>query len=376
MDALVTDAQIRWAVAGVRGLGRAGLEVIAMAPSRAGAGLWSRFAAAKEVGPDSVTSPREFAAAVARAAERHGPLVIYPGHEEAIDALFAADLPAGATLPYPSASATQAFRDKRALAGFAEEAGLAAPRTHLEATAGELAAGGVPLPCVIKPARPGTALTLTRLVDDAEALSALLSQLPDDESLLVQERAEGPLIGLALVIGRDGRQVARFQQVAERTWPPRAGGSTVARSTHPDVALAERASAMLAEAGYWGLAQLQFMSTERGHALIDVNTRFYGSMPLALLAGVNLPAAWHAVVKDRAPAQPPPYRVGVRYRWLEGEMIAAFRGSPKLLFDRGGRPRAGAMWAGDDPLPSALLAAESAASRLGRRVPGRRAGAA
>jgi len=376
MDALVTDAQIRWAVAGVRALGRAGLEVTAMASSRAGAGLWSRFAAAREVGPDSVASPREFGAAVARVAARHGPLVIYPGHEEAIDALFAADLPAGATLPYSGARATQTFRDKSALAGFAEEAGLAAPRTHVEATAGELAGGGVPLPCVIKPTRPGTALATTRLIDDAEALSALVSQLPDDEPLLVQERAGGALIGLALVVGRDGRQVARFQQVAERTWPPRAGGSTVARSTHPDLALAERATAMLAEAGYWGLAQLQFMTTDRGHALIDVNTRFYGSMPLALTAGVNLPAAWHAVVMDEAPAQPEPYRVGVRYRWLEGEMIAAFRGSPKLLFDRGGRPRAGAMWVADDPLPSALLAAESATSRLGRRLRGRGAKAA
>lgn len=370
MDALVTDAQIRSAVAGVRGLGRAGLEVAAMAPSRGGAGLWSRFAAAREVGPDSVASPREFAAAVAHIAQRHGPLVIYPGQEGAIDPLFAADLPPGATLPYPSASATQALRDKRALAGFAEQAGLAAPRTHLETTAGELAAGGVPLPCVIKPSHPGTALATTQLIDDAEALSALVSQLSADEPLLVQERAEGPLIGLALVVARDGSQAARFQQVAERTWPPRAGCSAVANSTHLDVALAERATAMLADAGYWGLAHLQFMTTDRGHALIDVNTRFYGSMPLALAAGVNLPAAWHAVVMDRAPAEPPPYRVGVRYRWLEGEMVAAFRGSPKLLFDRGGRPRAGAMWAGDDPLPSALLAAESAASRLRRRLPG------
>lgn len=375
MDALVTDAQIRWAVAGVRALGRTGLEVTAMASSRAGAGLWSRFAAAREVGPDSVASPREFGAAVARAAERHGPLVIYPGHEQAIDALFAADLPAGATLPY-SARATQAFRDKSALFGFAEEAGLAAPRTHVQATARELAAGGVPLPGVIKPARPGTALATTRLVDDAEALRELVSQLPDDEPLLVQERAREPLIGLALVVGRDGRQVARFQQVAERTWPPRAGGSTVARSTHPDLALAERATAMLANAGYWGLAQLQFLTTDRGHALIDVNTRFYGSMPLALMAGVNLPAAWHAVAMDRAPAQPPRYRVGVRYRWLEGEMIAAFHGSPKVLFDRGGRPRAGAMWASDDPLPGVLLAAESAGSRLGRRLRGQEAEAA
>jgi len=376
MVALVTDAQIRSAVAGVRALGRAGIEVIALAPSRAGAGLWSRFASAREVGPDPGQSPAEFGAAVASIGERRGPLVVYPGQELAIDPLFAADLPAGAVLPYPAPSVTRAFHDKGALGAFAERAGLAAPRTLAEATAGELAAGETPLPCAIKPARSGSALATTRVVDDAEALGALLSELPDDEPLLVQERAEGPLIGLALVVRRDGRLAAGFQQVAERTWPPSAGGSTVARSVHLDPELAERATALLAEVGYWGLAQLQFLTADRGHALIDVNTRFYGSMPLASLAGVNLPAAWHAVVMDRATPDPPPYRVGVRYRWLENEIIAALHGSPKLLFDRGGRPRAGAMWASDDPLPSALLAAGSVTSRVARRLSGRQAGAA
>lgn len=367
MDALVTDTHIRWAVAGLRGLGRAGVSTGALAPSRIGAGLWSRYAAVREVAPDSVARPAEFAAAVGRLAERYGSVVVYPGHEEAIDALFTAQLPSAVVLPYPNARVTQAFRDKRALADLAETAGLAAPHTLIEATAGELAVRDVPVPCVIKSARPGGALGLTQIVDDATQLAAVLERLPDDERLLVQERADGPLIGLALVVDRDGRQAARFQQVAERTWPPRAGGSTVARSTRPDEDLAERATAMLSGAGYWGLAQLQFLRTDRGPALIDVNTRYYGSMPLALDAGVNLPAIWHAVATG-APTKPAPvYRIGMRYRWLEGELIAALRGSPGVLLDRGSRPRAGAMWASDDPVPSALLALESGAKRVRER---------
>jgi predicted ATP-grasp superfamily ATP-dependent carboligase len=203
-------------------------------------------------------------------------------------------------------------------------------------------------------------------VDERE-LRELLESLPCDERLLIQERAEEPLVGLALVVGRDGSQVARFQQVAERTWPERAGGSTVAVSVEPDLDLAERATTLLADAGYWGLAQLQFLTTGRGPALIDVNTRFYGSMPLALAAGVNLPAAWHAVVMDRADGQPPRYSAGVRYRWLEGEIVAGLRGSPNRLLPLRPRPRAGAVWLRDDPVPSALLAVEMGWSRVARR---------
>ncbi len=367
MHALITDAHIRSAVAGLRALGRAGIRTVAMAPGRTGAGLWSRYAAAREIGPDSSRQPERLAQAVAAAGERHGPLVVYPGHEPAIDALFEAGLPESVTLPYPSSRVTGALRDKAQLAEMAERVGLAAPRTLLEARAGGIPPGSVELPCAVKPARTGGALDTTRVVVDERELRELLDSLPADEPLLIQERAEEPLVGLALVVGRDGSQVARFQQVAERTWPERAGGSTVAVSVEPDLDLAERATTLLAGAGYWGLAQLQFLTTDRGPALIDVNTRFYGSMPLALAAGVNLPAAWHAVVMDRADGQPPPYRAGVRYRWLEGEIVAGLRGSPGRLLPLRPRPKAGAVWLRDDPVPSALLAAELGWSRVARR---------
>src|SRR3954453_19763723 len=121
-DALVTDVHIRWAVAGLRGLGRHGLRTIAVGPDRAAAGVWSRYAAARAVAPDSVADPRGFAEVVGRLAAERGPLVVYPGHEEAIDALFEAPLPAEAILPYPGAAITQGLRDKPALAAYAEAA--------------------------------------------------------------------------------------------------------------------------------------------------------------------------------------------------------------------------------------------------------------
>ena len=366
MDALVTDAHIRWSVAGIRALGRAGLDVVALAPRREAAGLWSRHAVVRERGPDSIEDPRAFAATVGELARRYGPLVVYPAHEQAIDALFdpAAELPPEAILPYPGARETQVLRDKRELAARAQAAGLAAPATLAEATAAELLRTSPPVPCVVKPARPGSALQTTRVIETREQLDALLRELPEGEPLLVQERARGPLTGLAVVVDRDGRLVAQFQQVAKRTWPPEAGGSTLAVSVEPDAALAARTAAMLAEGGYWGFAQCQYLETASGPALIDVNTRFYGSLPLALAAGVNLPAIWHAVTLGREPGPPPSYRAGVSYRWLESELIAALRTSPRLLLERAPAPRSGAMWAGDDPVPSGLLAWEAIATRV------------
>lgn len=370
MPALVTDVHIRSAVAGLRGLARAGIEVVALGPRRSAAGLWSRHVAGRAVGPDVAADRAGFVARLARLATEHGPLVVYPGWEGALEALLGAreGLPEQAVLPYPASESVNAIRDKRRLQALAREAGIETPRTLAAATARELTASPPQTPCVVKPMRGGGPLASATVARFEDELLALLRSLPDGERLLVQERISGPLIALSLVIRRDGEPAACFQQAARRTWPADAGASTTAVSVATDERLAARAAGMLATAGYWGLVELQFVETGGGPALIDANPRFYGSLPLALAAGVNLPAAWHAVTLDRALPSPGRYRVGMSYRWLEGDLSAALRGEPRRLLEGPPRPRVGAMWASDDPLPAALLAADAAAVRLRRRL--------
>jgi predicted ATP-grasp superfamily ATP-dependent carboligase len=374
--ALVTDVHTRSGVAGLRALGHAGVEVVAFAPSRAAAGLWSRHRAGRSLGPDPVADPVGFCAALAGWAQTHGPVVVYPGQEASIDeVLGTAQRCSGIVLPYSGAAPVRALRDKCTLPALAEEAGVAVPRTFAEATKAELD-GSLGMPCVVKRTRLGVQAR-ARIVRSHIELHRVLEGVPEDESLLVQEQVRGPLIGLALVVGRDGRPVARLQQVALRTWPRDAGGSSLAVSVAPDERLTLGAVRLLRIAGYWGLAQLQFIDTARGPALIDVNTRFYGSMPLALASGVNLAAAWHAVATGAESPDPAgSYRSGVAYRSLRHDLSAAAHGAPRALLERSPNPTAGALWARDDPIPSALLAAQavsSAARRLASGV-GRRAG--
>ena len=57
MDALVPDAHLNAAVAGIRGLGRAGLRVIAVGPSWTAAGLWSQAHRRARGGPERDRRP-------------------------------------------------------------------------------------------------------------------------------------------------------------------------------------------------------------------------------------------------------------------------------------------------------------------------------
>jgi predicted ATP-grasp superfamily ATP-dependent carboligase len=315
-------------------------------------------------------NPAGFAAAVQRAALDHGPTVVYPGREESLEALLAArdGLPPEAVFPYPATAVVQQVRDKRALPDLAGEAGLTTPDRLMEATVAEVAAAHVPTPCVVKPLRKGAALHSAQALYDDAQLRALLDSLPDQEVIVVQRHHPGRLSALSVVVDREGALAARFQQEARRTWPADAGPSSLAVSVAPDAELAERVRRMLAGAGYWGLAQVQFIAAPDGARLIDVNPRFYGSLSLALAAGVNLPAVWHSVATGGRPTEPAPYEVGVTYRWLEAELFAVLHGSPRLLLERAQAPRTGPMWARDDPGPSFLLGAGAAAAWISRQA--------
>lgn len=378
MKALVTDAHLRSSVAGIRALGTAGVPLVAAATDRSAAGLWSRYVSARAALPAPQLSTQAFVDALGKLAARHGPLVVYPGQESSVGALLerADRLPPGVVSPYADVDAPRRLREKPELAELAVAAGLAAPRTLASGSSSELAGMKLRAPCAVKPVRPGGVLASTRVAEDEASLADLLASLPPDEPLLVQDHVGGPLTSVAIVTDSDGAVAARFQQEARRTWPPGAGASALAVSVTPDDDLVERGAALLRSVGYSGLAQLQFLRASDGPALIDVNPRFYGSLPLALAAGVNLPAAWHAVVTGgRPPPRSAPYRVGVTFRWLEADLMAAVDGSPGALLQRISRPAAGAAWSSADPVPGVMLAWQAVAGRvpkLARKLSNRR----
>ncbi len=372
MDALVTATHVPTAVSGLRALSRAGLRVLAVAPRRTAPGLWSRYAAGRALAPDPIDDPGGFVEAIGALAEQHGPLVVYPGSDEGVSLLVNARgrLPEQAILPYPGPAPLAALRDKRRLAELAAESGLKTPRTLLTGLSEELAAGELPDEAVIKAAQPGQAFHDPVVGESAGELRAALAGVPAGQELLLQERATGPLMALIVVVARDGSLVRRFQQVASHVWPEPAGASRRASSVEPDEELAEGARSLLAAAGHWGLAQLQFIVTGDGPRLIDINTRFYGSMELALASGVDLPVAWHKVTLSQPAGAPGPYTVGMSYRWLEADIMATLRGRPVGLFPRPPKPRTGPMWAPDDPVPTAMSAVLAVTGALARRLRG------
>jgi predicted ATP-grasp superfamily ATP-dependent carboligase len=319
-DVLVIDAgdgHGRSALAGVRALAAAGYRPLVGTYGAASLAAASRYCAQRiELPPPN---DQGFVAAVESATEARGAVALLPASDASLRAL---DRPGSH------------FVDKTNLAVLAREAGVPMPLTQTFASGADLvaAAGSLPYPIVVKPSVP---VFPARRFDDASQVAALSSI---DVELLVQPFLVEQLRAVAGVVWR-GRLVSAVHQRTERTWPADCGTASAAVSVEPDVTM--EAAVLRLLGGYEGLFQAQFA----GDMLLDLNPRLYGSMPLAVAAGANLPGVYCDLVRgEDVPTHRA--RAGVRYRWLEGDLrnlSASLRGrrggmraAARALFPRRG----------------------------------------
>ncbi len=253
--------------------------------------------------------------------------VTVPGGDAAgwLRAVEAATIEADVSLTLPSSDGAvvslglpgAALVDKRNVRAKAAAAGLRVPEEQVFDDRMALEhADGLPYPIVVKPAvRLGPSAPNAVRVDGPGGIERIVTGQP----LVVQPFLTGAMHACGgLVIG--GRLVAAVHQRYERIWPPECGVSSAAVTIDPDAELEERILELVR--GHEGIVQVQLVD---GH-VIDVNPRAYGSLPLAVRAGVNLPALWCSMLdRDSAPSNPVRARVGVHYRWLDADLRAVWR---------------------------------------------------
>ena len=381
MRALIIEPRgDRGSLAATRALSRAGWTVGVASSAKPSLAGRSRFAASRHRVPGAQEGVDRFVAAVNAAIADGGYEIVFCGAGDAeVTALSRCRGEIAATVPYPPHEIVLRALDKLELARAAERVGLPAATT-IVATVEELdrwmppfvvkARAHAPLADDVGPSRLEATIVADRAaaerrVDEIRALGG---------DPVFQEMLPGALVAFAAVADSDSRIIACAQQAADATWPPGAGVSARARTTPVDQGLAAQVEALLAELGWVGLAELQFLGTaDGGLELIDFNGRFYGSLALAISAGPNLPAIWAALATGRKPPRTVAARPGVRYQWLEGDVrraIAERRGG--IAADLAGTLRFApgathSTWSVADPGP-ALVAAGALAVRAAKLV--------
>jgi predicted ATP-grasp superfamily ATP-dependent carboligase len=153
--------------------------------------------------------------------------------------------------------------------------------------------------------------------------------------VLVQQRIIGPGVGVFVLLW-EGDVLAVFSHRRLREKPPSGGVSVYCESQEPDEQLVARSVTLLREFGWHGVAMVEYkVDAESGDAyLMEINGRFWGSLQLAIDAGVDFPRLLVSAALGETVQKLNGYRAGVRCRWVLGDvdhLIARLRRSPAAL---------------------------------------------
>jgi predicted ATP-grasp superfamily ATP-dependent carboligase len=250
--------------------------------------------------------------------------------------------------------------DKATVLATAGEAGIAVPAqwtVERKAQVGTILDSDLPMPVVVKPGRSvaravdgGMLKTSVQHARDRGELRRILNGLPTSAfPVLLQQRVTGPGVGVFLLVW-EGRLLARFAHRRLREKPPSGGVSVYRESTAMDPALLDRSVDLLRRFEWDGVAMVEYKvdaSTGTPY-LMEINPRFWGSLQLAIDAGVDFPRLLVSAARGQPVEGPEDYRTGVRSRWWWGDidhLLIRLKGSTETLHlppDAGGV--ASAVW--------------------------------
>lgn len=322
----------------VRDLGREGVPVIGIGRSEQALGMASRYL------QRGLVRPREAQALIEQLADLAAQLGPAPDGQPGAACLFAVsendiallnrhrERLGGYRIMFPSQVLMDRVLHKDRTYAAAAKVGIRTPRTEQVADLAQLDAVASTLryPVVLKWANPhevGAALHAAGLALDKthychtqqELLDYLRPYARAGRYPLIQEYCPGYGLG-QFVLMKDGVPHYTFQHRRMHEWPPEGGFSSMCVSLPPDshAALMAQSVALLRELEWEGIAMVEYRhDPETGEsALMEINGRFWGSLPLAYHAGARFPSMMARLFGLGQDIVAAPYRGGVRCRYM------------------------------------------------------------
>lgn len=327
---LVLDADMVSALATARALHRYGLTVDVASTTDQTLCAYSNTVRTSFCYPDPLTDDLGFIAwLVQRTTETSYSLVIPMTERTVIPIAQHRARLDNVKLAIASDTALEAVLDKARTLDIARDLNISAPRSALILSIEELElrTAEFEFPVVVKPARSfGTHnKQRTQLSVDyafsANELRAKTTHALRFGAVLLQEYVGGQGVGVEL-IADNGKIVYAFQHRRLHEVPLTGGGSSLRISEAVDPALLDASSKLMHMLAWHGVAMVEFKrNPDDGHfSLMEINGRFWGSLPLAIAAGANFPVMLYELMVDGAVRSRPPARNGIYARSLARDL--------------------------------------------------------
>jgi predicted ATP-grasp superfamily ATP-dependent carboligase len=330
---LVTDAPANASLAVVRSLGRRGVPVgVCAFDGEFNLASYSRWTAESIKLPSPTRDASGFIRALTRLLETGKYPIVLPTTERTIQLIAGAreSLPTWVRIPMPGPEALATALDKQRTAALAEQLGVSVPRTWCPADSDEAVglAAALPYPVVVKPRQTnflagGQLVKADYMVVEssarlASAWRALNRTMPQP---VIQTLVRGRGTGIN-TLWKHGKPLVWFCHQRLRELDLRGGRSTAAVSAVCDPRLIESAHRMLDALGWHGVAMVEFKWDQASDTfwLLEINGRFWGSLPLALACDVDFPYYLYQVATGGTPRPPVTYPTGVVARDAVAEL--------------------------------------------------------
>jgi predicted ATP-grasp superfamily ATP-dependent carboligase len=331
--AIVTDAAERVGLHVIRALGRAGIEVVATEISDRAA-ICPGFSSC-------YTQQSELLPLWERPAEDWVERLLQIGHEGDVLVPACYNSLARAVRHWqhlapvyravlPSWEALQTANDKWSLYQFAADVEVRTPETWRPQDEAELEALAeqIDYPVILKFRNDdGIFLRPSERYLRADSASTLREawRLFHDRQAhpIIQQYISGDGYGFEALYDNDGTAVAAFQHRRIVECPPEGGPSALSESVRLDE-LEQLGRRLLDGLGWQGVAMVEFRRCSRTGDLylLEINPRFWGSLPLSEAAGVSFPELYYRCARGEA-VRAEDYQTGLRSRLLPTYIISS-----------------------------------------------------
>jgi predicted ATP-grasp superfamily ATP-dependent carboligase len=314
----------RIALCAIRALAAGGVEVSVGGDRFAGRAFFSKHIQNRFRYPHPTKDPRGFQDALIRHVTEEGFDAVLPVSDYVVGALSEVQdqLESAVKLALPSCKAQTLFRDKLETIRLAGDLGISTPKTVCCEAVQDL-----PLllesrefPLIIKPRKGTGGIGLFRLDTPVDLPKQLFTaSIPSDtvfdaHHLLVQEFIPGKVHDVCVLFNRGEPRAVLTQK--RLTMYPAKGGVGIYNVTTDEADIKEQAIALLKAAEWHGPAQVEFKRKADGSpCLMEVNGRFWGTLDLAVAAGVNFPLLTCRMAVDGDVKPVSSYEVGLGFRW-------------------------------------------------------------
>jgi predicted ATP-grasp superfamily ATP-dependent carboligase len=333
MNVLVLDGNQNQAVACMRSLAHAGHTVYAAEAASWSKAGWSRASSGSFRYPAPQRQVEPFIAALSAFVQRRAGTLVLPMTEATtlpVSSYRESLISAGARLVLPDHTDLLRAFDKAETTRLAASLGITVPKTVTVINPEQTRdlARSIRYPVVLKP-RASEDLSPTGMVrtggrpryasDPAQFDAAYADISARSSAVLVQEFIVGEGAGYFALM-HHGELRAEFAHRRIRDVHPTGSGSAVRISVKPDPDIRKASLDILSALRWHGVAMVEYRKRAGSPPVfMEVNGRFWNSLPLACYAGVDFPAllARMAELGDIEPSVG--YRVGLRCRWLLGD---------------------------------------------------------